>query len=445
MSTIKLNQGFTQQQSQVQKMVMTQQLQQSIQILQFNTDELQTFIQNKALENPLLEVDVSTDYMLPNSSATFNTYDGKEDTNYLNQLPNNGLSLFESLLDQIHLNYRDTYLRQLIIYLTEYIDVNGYLTITLEEAMKQTEASYIELLDALTLLQQLDPAGIGARDLQECLMLQIERDDQAPALAYLIVEESFEDFANRKWQEISKRYDISLGTIQEVHDYVQLLRPTPGTIFGEVTDQYIRPDLVVDISEDELTVLSTKSGAPSITFQQAYFNKMTQVGDQDVAVYLKEKKAEFDWIQKSILQRGDTILRVGKEIVSRQKDFFLKPERPLKPMTLREIAEVLDVHESTISRTVNGKYLETSFGMFELRTFFSTALVQADGIADISSSTVQAKIKQVIEQENKQKPLSDQKIVALLASEKIEISRRTVAKYRDILGIPSSSKRKRFD
>lgn len=442
---MKLNQGFTQQQTQVQKMAMTQQLQQSIQILQFNTDELQTFIQNKALENPLLEVNVSTDYMLSNSSAVFNTYDSKEDTNYLNQIPNNGTSLFESLLDQIHLNYRDTYLRQLIIYLTEYIDVNGYLTVTLEEAMTQTGASYIQLLDALTLLQQLDPAGVGARDLQECLLLQIERDDLAPDLAYLIVEETFEEFANRKWKEIAKRYDISLGMVQEVHDYVQLLRPTPGTVFGEISDQYIRPDLVVKISKDDLTVLSTKSGAPSIIFQQAYFNKMSQVEDQDVAAYLKEKKAEFDWIQKSIIQRGDTILRVGKEIVTRQKDFFLKPERPLNPMTLREIAETLEVHESTVSRTVNGKYLETSFGVFELRTFFSTALVQSGGEDDVSASTVQAKIKQVIAQENKQKPLSDQKIVELLASEKVDISRRTVAKYRDILGIPSSSKRKRFD
>ncbi|WEG74065.1 RNA polymerase factor sigma-54 [Vagococcus intermedius] len=442
---MKLNQGFTQQQTQVQKMAMTQQLQQSIQILQFNTDELQIFIQNKALENPLLEVNVSTDYMLSNSSAVFNTYDSKEDTNYLNQIPNNGTSLFESLLDQIHLNYRDTYLRQLIIYLTEYIDVNGYLTVTLEEAMTQTGASYIQLLDALTLLQQLDPAGVGARDLQECLLLQIERDDLAPDLAYLIVEETFEEFANRKWKEIAKRYDISLGMVQEVHDYVQLLRPTPGTVFGEISDQYIRPDLVVKISKDDLTVLSTKSGAPSIIFQQAYFNKMSQVEDQDVAAYLKEKKAEFDWIQKSIIQRGDTILRVGKEIVTRQKDFFLKPERPLNPMTLREIAETLEVHESTVSRTVNGKYLETSFGVFELRTFFSTALVQSGGEDDVSASTVQAKIKQVIAQENKQKPLSDQKIVELLASEKVDISRRTVAKYRDILGIPSSSKRKRFD
>lgn len=177
---------------------MTQQLQQSIQILQFNTEELAAFVEAKALENPLIDLQVDTQYTtdFPITSRSYTNQD--EENNYMNQIPDYHLSLFESLIDQIHLNYRDTYLRTLVLFLVEYIDVNGYLTISLEEAAEKTEASAIQMLDALTLLQQLDPAGVGARNLQECLMLQTERDDTAPNLAYILLEEEFDALVSRK-------------------------------------------------------------------------------------------------------------------------------------------------------------------------------------------------------------------------------------------------------
>lgn len=442
---MQFNQNLNQQQKQVQKMAMTQQLQQSIQMLQYNSEDLRAFLESKALENPLIDVKIESDYAdLPVRSSSKQNYDGPE-ANYMNQIPDKGVSLFESLLEQVHLNYRDTYLRQLIIFLIEYIDVNGYLTITLEEGIRQTGAEYIQMLDALTLLQQLDPAGVGARDLQECLLLQIERDDEAPDLAYIVIEEEFENFATRKWKEVATRYEVGLTTIQEIHDYVQLLSPFPGAAYGEATEQYITPDLLVNVKGETIEVLSTRSGAPVIEFQQRYFDKMAETGDREVKTYIKEKKAEFDWIKRSVTQRGDTILRVGTEIVTRQSAFFLETERPLKPMTLREIAEELDIHESTVSRAVNGKYLQTQFGIFELRSFFTTGLTQNSEGEDVSAADVQTRIKQLIEAENKAKPLSDQKIVELLTAEDVDISRRTVAKYRDILGIPASSKRKRYD
>ncbi|MBP1044404.1 RNA polymerase factor sigma-54 [Vagococcus sp. BWB3-3] len=439
------NQNLSQQQKQVQKMAMTQQLQQSIQMLQYSTDDLLTFLESKALENPLIDVKIESDYAdLPIRHTSKKNYEGPE-TSYLNQIPDRGMSLFESLLAQIHLNYRDTYLRQLIIFFTEYVDVNGYLTITLEEAVRQTGADYIQMLDALILLQQLDPAGVGARDLQECLLLQIERDNEAPPLAYVVIEEEFENFANRKWKEVANRYGVDLPTIQEIHDYIQSLSPFPGAAYGESTEQYINPDLLVNIKGETIEVLSTRSGAPVIEFQQRYFDKMAETGDREVKQYIKEKKAEFDWIKRSVTQRGDTILRVGTEIVSRQAAFFLDTERPLKPMTLKEIAEELEIHESTVSRAVNGKYLQTKFGVFELRSFFTTGLSQNSDGEEVSAADVQTRIKQLVEHENKAKPLSDQKIVDMLQSEGVEISRRTVAKYRDILGIAASSKRKRYD
>lgn len=443
---MRFGQQLSQQQKQVQKLAMTQELQQSIQILQFNTDELLSYLKDKTLGNPLLDVKVT------GSQADVSHYSKKvkkdsddEESNFFAQIPDTQVSLFEYLIEQIHLNYRDTYLRQLIIFLVEFIDVNGYLSIDLEDAAEKTGADFIQMLDALTLLQQLDPAGVGARNLQECLMLQTERDDQAPELAYIVLEECFEAFAERKWKKIADKYEISLADVQTIYDYVQTLSPNPGAGYGESYEQHIYPDLIVRRENEQLEVLSTRRGQPAIRFQEEYFNRMSRTDDPEVKKYLKEKKGEFNWLQKSVQQRGDTILRIGMEIVKRQRAFFFDTSRPLKPMKLKELAETLDIHESTVSRAVNGKYLETDFGVFELRSFFTNAVNPDEDGESMSSSDVKQKIKQIIDNENKNKPLSDQKILDLLKEEGIEISRRTVAKYRDVLGIPSSSNRKRYD
>ena len=437
---MKFEQQFTQQQKQTQKLAMTQKLQQSIQVLQFSTEELTDFIENESLENPLLEV------VLPNYTANYSkprTSTGTE-MNYLSQIPDSRISLFEHLLDQIHLNYRDTYLRTLVLYLVEHIDLNGFLTITLEEAEKNTGGTTIQILDALTLIQQLDPAGVGARNLQECLMLQTERDNYAPELAYVILEECFTELVDRKWEMIARRFSITMSNVQQVFDYIQSLTPTPGAAFGSTEGLYIIPDLTVKIKDNQITLLSNRNITPEIKFQQNYFEQMKQSGDKEVLQYLKAKQQDFEWLKKTIQQRGDTIFNVGNEIIQRQQAFFLNSEHPIKPLILKDIAEKLDIHESTVSRAVNGKYLETDFGVFELKTFFSQKLASEEG-EDRSTTDVKNRLKQLVSEENKRKPLSDQKIVDLLKAEGVDISRRTVAKYRDGLGIPSSAKRKRFD
>lgn len=437
---MKFEQQFTQQQKQTQKLAMTQKLQQSIQVLQFSTEELTDFIENESLENPLLEV------VLPNYTANYSkprTSTGTE-MNYLSQIPDSRISLFEHLLDQIHLNYRDTYLRTLVLYLVEHIDLNGFLTITLEEAEKNTGGTTIQILDALTLIQQLDPAGVGARNLQECLMLQTERDNYAPELAYVILEECFTELVDRKWEMIARRFSITMSNVQQVFDYIQSLTPTPGAAFGSTEGLYIIPDLTVKIKDNQITLLSNRNSTPEIKFQQNYFEQMKQSGDKEVLQYLKAKQQDFEWLKKTIQQRGDTIFNVGNEIIQRQQAFFLNSEHPIKPLILKDIAKKLDIHESTVSRAVNGKYLETDFGVFELKTFFSQKLASEEG-EDRSTTDVKNRLKQLISEENKRKPLSDQKIVDLLKADEIDISRRTVAKYRDGLGIPSSAKRKRFD
>jgi RNA polymerase sigma-54 factor len=440
---MKFEQHLSQQQKQVQKLAMTQQLQQSIQILQYNSEELHAYIETKSLENPLIDIQANISHQDFSSSGS-RTY-SNEENNYLNQIPDSHTSLFEFLIDQIHLNYRDTHLRTLVLFLVEFIDLNGYLTIDLDEAAEKTGANSIEMLDALTLIQQLDPAGVGARDLRECLMLQVERDDTAPPLAYIVIEEEFDQLANRKWSLIAKKFNVDLSDIQTIFDYIQTLTPSPGSIFESTSGLYIRPDLTLRIKGEQLTVLSNKKGAPKLSFQQAYFERMQAVEDKEVQAYIQEKKSEFEWLEKTILQRGDTILRVGREIVKRQRAFFFNEERPLVPMNLKEIAETLDVHESTVSRAVNGKYLETEFGVFELKSFFSHGLSNESTGEETSTSSIKKQLQKLVDNEDKAKPLSDQKIVDLLKEQEIEISRRTVTKYREALGIPASSKRKRYD
>lgn len=439
-----LQQRVFQKQQQSQKLAMTQQLKQAINILQFNLDELSQFMQSKALENPLIELEQPelVDFSFSTKSSSIN----EEERNKLfEQIPDRVDSLYENLEAQIYLNYRDTPIRQRMFFLLEYIDKNGYLTISLEEAAELSHADHVVLLDALTLLQQLDPAGIGARNLRECLMLQTERDDEAPATAYLLLEEEFDDLVSRKWQKIADKYDLSLADIQQVFDYIQTLSPSPGNIFGRVQEQYIVPDLAVEIKDQQLFVHPLQDHLPKLNFQANYFKKLEKTDDPEVMTYLKEKKQEFDWLKKTIDQRGDTIYRVGSLIVAKQKDFFLDAARPLKPMTLREIADELQIHESTVSRSVNGKYLQTSFGVYELRSFFISGFTLGCEEETVSSQEIKKKLLQIIAEEKKQKPLSDQKIVERLSAAGFPISRRTVAKYREELGIASSSKRKRFD
>ncbi|MCI0130053.1 MULTISPECIES: RNA polymerase factor sigma-54 [Enterococcaceae] len=446
---MKMSQHVRQGQSQVQtqKLAMTQQLQQSIKILQYGTEDLLSFLNDKMLENPLIDVSVfemDDQYLVPKD---YDVSKSDRKTDWINQIPETTQSLFHYLIEQIHLNYRDTALRSLSLFLVEFIDTNGYLTISIEEAMKLKQVTYIEVLDALTLIQMLEPAGVGARNLQECLMLQIERDDNAPNQAYLVLEEYFDELANRKWQKIEKKLGISLVEIQEIFDYIQKLHPNPGSLFHSDEDNIIYPDLEVkvDRTDNSISIVSTKVGKPNISFQTTYFEKMSHQGGDEVKKYLNDKKSEFEWLKKSLEQRGNTILRVGEEIVKKQSAFFIESDHPLTPMKLKSVAEELSLHESTISRAVNGKYLTTDFGVFELRSFFSTGLEQKNSNEVIGTNNVKQLIEIIIKEENKAKPLSDQKIVDLLKEKNIQISRRTVAKYREELGIQSSSMRKRFD
>ena len=278
-------------------------------------------------------------------------------------------------------------------------------------------------------------------------MLQTERDDSAPNLAYLILEEHFEELVNRKWPELAKALAIPVSEVQTVFDYIQTLTPTPGASFGTTDGLYIIPDLTVKINaQGKIKIISNRRGMPEMHFQQSYFDQMAKKADAQTQKYLNEKKQDFESLQKMVQQRGDTILRVGQAIIANQQDFFFDDSRPIKPLILKDIAAELEIHESTVSRAVNGKYLETDFGIFELKHFFSQKVgIQNENGEEVSTDNVKVHLQTLVADEDKRKPLSDQKLVDLLKEEGLDISRRTVAKYRDALKIPSSSKRKRFD
>lgn len=371
-----LKQGFGQQQKQIQKLAMTQQMQQSIRILKYGSEDLHNFLSNVELENPFMIVNASHSYVTGGLDHQ-NEHDIAEFA-----VEKKAQSLYDYLMDQVKLTMRKTPIRDMVVYFISQLDQNGYLKADLEKLSKEKGIDKVLMLDALTLLQQLDPPGTGARNLQECLILQVQYDSSAPLNAEKILKEDFEDFTNRKWSKIAKKHCISIGDVQKILDYVQTLSPAPGAIYDQSEVGYIEPDLVVEKKPDgSLEVKLTKESNPEIRFKKEYYESLKNSSDKHVLDYLKEKRHEFEKIQEDVLMRGNTLLRLGRLIVERQHDFFTESNRPLKPFLLRDAAQKLQLHESTISRAVSGKYLLYEGKVMELKAFFSRAVSYAGEMA----------------------------------------------------------------
>ncbi|WP_099222714.1 RNA polymerase factor sigma-54 [Listeria costaricensis] len=437
-----------QQQKQTMKLAMTQQLSQSIAMLQFTTADLTAFLEDKALENPLIEVvsgtDVSTDY-----NYTKRKNNTGADFDWLDQVPDTKTTLSEALKEQMSLMKLTPVQKIIVLYLIESLDEAGYLTADLNAVKEALLVSEAQVLEGLEILQSMEPAGVGARDARECILLQIDRTMAGPEIAYEVIRDYFTLFAEKKWKKISADMNVTLAEIQAVSDYIQTLSPKPGAEFESERVQYVTPDLILLQEGQTLQVSVAKQFQPELRFQEDYYKMMQATQEKDVAAFLKEKTGEFDWLMKGLEQRESTLKRVGKAIVAHQQAFFTQEGHHLEPLTLKDIAEELDVHESTVSRAVNGKYIETSGGVYELKYFFSSGIQKKTADpgeeGDVSSSTIKHYLKEMVEGEDKNKPLSDQKIVDLLAEKNIDVSRRAIAKYRTELKIPASSKRKRFD
>ncbi|PLR85370.1 RNA polymerase sigma-54 factor [Bacillus canaveralius] len=432
-------------QQQTLKLMLTQELTQAIALLQYSAQELNAFLENKAAENPLLQLDsgnfqTAIDPRMDRSKSSWKNSQ-KDKKNWIEQIGEKVVSLDEYLRSQI--NFKQVTTRQIQI-LTDFIlnlDENGYFY-DWHEAVAKYPLQEAE--ECLHILQQLDPAGIGARSLQECLLLQLQRLGNRNALAEMIITDYFHPFANKNWKLISKEAGIELKEIQQTFDFIQTLNPRPGALFQQQKPVYMIPDVIIDWNGIDYTVTILDSVIPKLSFNHAYFTEMSTYKDDQVSRFLQEKKQDYYWILKSLEQRKETLLKVTMKIVEKQQGFFKKGREGLKPLIMKEISDELGIHESTVSRAVREKYAQTPFGTMELKSFF-TSTIQTVSSENTSSAQVKSKIEAYVAAENKQKPLSDQEIVARLQEEGMIVSRRTVAKYRDQLGIASSSKRKRYE
>lgn len=441
-------------QQQQMKLVMTKELRQAITILQYSVQDLREHLQEVQLENPLIdlvderdedpeavaryEAEVATTREFTKSADD----EQDEESSFIDRISGDKKDLQETLLNQIRflsLSNRD---REIVEYIALMIDENGYLTQSVEQLSKEMNEHNDKVHANLAIVKSLEPAGVGASSLSECLLLQLQRLETRDELAEMIVARHLEDLANKKYERIAKALSVRVIDIQTVADFLQTLNPRPGAMFDSELPTYIVPDVTVQKIGESYKVALNEQHVPKIQLNGNYEHLLKKESG-DTAKYLNNRYEQYRWLLQSIQQRQQTLLAVSKAIVERQQSFFDEGADALKPMTLKDIADEVDVHESTVSRATTKKYMQTPLGLYELKYFFTSTVGKDSGNAT-SSEKVKASIKRLVDEEKKAKPLSDQKIADLLKEEGVYVSRRTVAKYREAMHIPSSSQRKRF-
>lgn len=456
--------GFSVILEQSQKLIMTPELRQAIQLLQYNSLELNDYLKNEMEENPLLEMENPSSEIdeiqeLPEDKE----FDWKElaekydDYSYKTPIDKNQeeynyeafttytKTLKEYLIDQLNLTILGDKEYLIGDYIIQNIDENGYLDAEIEEIAKMTRSKEAEVEEVLKIIQGFEPLGVGARDLKECLLIQVKEKDEMDPIIVKIIEEYLDDLACNRMIKIAKELDIELSRMQEVCDYIKTLEPKPGRAFSDSGEnvKFIVADATIEEIEGEFVIIINDITGPKLNINSFYRNLLKDSSDDETTNFLSAKLDSAIWIIKSIEQRKQTIYKVIESILKFQIEFFRSGEKGLVPLTLKEVAADIGMHESTISRATNGKYVQTPRGLYELKYFFTTGLPGSTG--DISSTSIKSAIKKLIDDEDPKKPLSDQAIADMLKEKGASISRRTVAKYRDELSIPSSSKRKRFD
>jgi RNA polymerase sigma-54 factor len=343
------------------------------------------------------------------------------------------------------------------------INEDGYLACGLdkilegvnESVQKVAEDSERELPDVplytmpeaeamLGIVQSLDPPGVGARDLRECLMLQLREAGLEHSVPYRLVRDCFDELIAHRWSEISKRFGISPVDVQKAADEIAKLDPKPGLVYSDASDNYIIPDLIVDKIDGKYHVFLNDANLPRLKLSKAYqeIARDKKKFDGENKEFISNKLNSANWMIQAIEQRRQTMLKVMNYIVERQREFFEKGVQFLKPLTLREVAEVINMHESTVSRVTNEKFVQTPRGVLPLKFFFSSGLSTTAG-EDVSARGIKAQIQKLVSEENPKHPLTDQAIVNILKESGVQIARRTVAKYRDQLGVLSARMRKR--
>lgn len=463
-----------------QSLLMTPQLQQAIKLLQLGRLEYIDAVQQELLENPILE-ELRTDEndATPDTSSSDPRDARKEEPKkkeespidweqYLESLsdyrgastPKNfsdfddrppleatltrEQTLREYLVEQLRMNDLTLKQKKIATEILGNLDRNGILLCEYQEIADNTLTTIPDIEQVVELLKELDPPGIAARNVQECLLFQLESAGFQEDLAYRIVHDHLGLIEKRKFSEIAKLENVSLDLVSAAMKLIQSLEPRPGRRFADEETRYITPDIYVTKVDDEYVITLNEDGLPRLRVSPYYLELLKKAADDPTVDkgYLHDKLKSASWFIKSIHQRQQTIYKVTESIVKFQRAFLDHGIAQLKPMVLKDVADDISMHESTVSRVTTNKYVHTPQGVFELKFFFTTAIRSSGGGSDVSSSAVKERIRLLIQDEDTKNPLSDQQIVELLKGEQIKIARRTVAKYREGLGIPSSSQRK---
>ncbi len=467
-----------------QQLVMTPQLQQAIKLLQLSRVELLEVVQQELMENPVLEeaqyqedeqavrdVHEETSRKTSLNSEEQSIIKNADWENYLGEFSSSSkqsahqereipeeMQSFEarhsskpSLEGHLfwQLQLQDFSAEDMVVgeEIIGNLDSRGYLQASSREISESTGTEPEQVERVLKRIQHFDPIGIGARNIQECLLVQLEALNEDDPVLTTLVREHLEDIERNRIAPLLKKFKVSREYMQEYIEVIRSLDPFPGSSYGSEDVVYISPDIYIYKYEDDFVILLNEDGLPDLQLSSFYTGENQLVKDKknkQENEYIQEKTRSAVWLMKSLHQRQRTLYRVMQSILKFQRDFFEHGVSRLKPLILKEVAEDIEMHESTVSRITTSKYVSTPYGIFELKFFFNSAL-SMDGGGHVGSESVKAAIKKMVREEDPRKPLSDEAIAAILKENlDVNIARRTVAKYRMALNIASSSKRKKF-
>lgn len=464
--------GLSQTQSLSQQQVLAPQLQQSLQILQAPMLELKALIQQQIESNPTIELEQTEptiedrqkeeqefdeeferlsklddewrDYMAQSASYSKRSADEEERRRFFFDSLTAEETLQQHLLEQLRnseMSEADQKLGELII---GNLDEMGFLTSKPEEIAGNTGLETEDLERILEDIQTFHPVGVAARDLRECLLIQLKRLGKENSLEWRIVSNHLEDLGKKRYPEIARRCGTTVDCIQRGATFISTLNPKPGQIFASDPNNYVLPDVMVEKIGADWQITLNGDQIPHLRISNTYKDLMAQQGNkEEVREYIRDKIQSGKFLIKSIHQRQQTISNIAHEIVSRQKDFLEVGPSALKPLTMVQIADAVGVHETTVSRAISGKYMATPHGVFEMKYFFTPGYQTSDG-ESLSNTSVKGALGELVSKEDPKNPLSDKEIVDLLEKRGIPIARRTVAKYRNELGILPSNMRKSF-
>lgn len=422
-------------QQQTTQISMTSELKQAIEILEYSYVDVRKYLEEKSMSNPLIDLkEASYPNPLCRSERSYNsqkTYQVIE--NYAKSK-----SLKEMLIDQLVYYPGSNSDKIHIHYLIEHVNDDGYLTISTEDFTNERHLTHTQAEDYMNQLQTLDPPGIGARNIKECLFLQLRQLNQRSKLTEDIVENHLESLAELNLRKLANTYNVHLYQVQEALDTIRDLNPYPGRNYSHTQTEYIEADVSILVDKNGEIVIQMNDTLLGFFQVNQYYKRLLENESSDHAIYAKEMMREVDWLSYSLTRRQDTIRRIVEVIAEYQKPFLTEKQNRVNPLTLKEVAIHLGIHESTVSRATTNKYVQTPKGLIELKTLFSS------NHQSFSKDLLKSWLIEFIKTENKHNPLSDQEIVTLFEKKNVHLSRRVISKYRAELKILSSTKRKRY-